>query len=488
MKLSLKFFVGVFALGLCASFAADKAATSSAPGPANPDAAASQSPASGFNDRQIIETWGWIIAQERRVAGIEISEAELSAFMKGVAAGFKDQPVTYDLNKIFPDVERMAKARREKVVRAITEKNTAEGRKFFAEMEKNTNTVRLPDGLRYLITKSGSGPCAKPEQTVNVHYFGHLIDGTEFLEFGPIDLVLVTNRYTVKPYLFEGIQKINKGGKIRLGVPYSLAGKEAEWMGIPPGSVMIYDLDLLDLKETPPDALEIAELPPPPEVEPEPPSGYTDLQIIETWGWNVARETHISNLGLSEAELAQLTKGLTAGIKGEPSPYDLEKIHPEVEKFVNDRQEKARLAFKQKQIANMEALFAGLKKNTNVVELPSGLRYEILKPGNGPCPKVGKTVKITYAGRLLNGNVFDTDEEINVEISNNPPQWIIPGWIEGLQRINKGGTIKLYVPHWLGYGEHANHNVPPYTTMIFEIEVLDIKDTPPDESGPVSEK
>ena len=111
-----------------------------------------------------------------------------------------------------------------------------------------------------MITQPGSGPCPKPRQTVNWHYFGHLIDGAEFIEFGPIDQVLVTNRFTVKPYMFEGIQKINKGGRIRLAVPYSLAGKEAEWMGIPPGSVMVYDVDLLDIKETPPDVLADADM------------------------------------------------------------------------------------------------------------------------------------------------------------------------------------------------------------------------------------
>jgi len=487
MKLSVKCFVGLFALGLCLRPAAGQPATSSPSVVTKPDAVARQSAPAGFDNQPIIETWGWIIAQDKKVAQIEVNDVELSAFLKGVAAGFRGQSIPYDTGKIFPDVERMAKARREKVVRAITEKNTAEAREFFAGMEKNTNTVRLPDGLRYLITKPGSGPCPKPEQTVNVHYFGHLIDGTEFIEFGPIDLVLVTNRYTVKPYLFEGIQKINKGGKIRLGVPYSQAGKEAEWMGIPPGAVMIYDLDLLDIKETPPDVLDDARLPPPPEVEPEPPSGYTDLQIIETWGWNIARETHIANLGLSEAELAQLTQGLTAGIKGEPPPYDLGKISPAVQNFVEDRHEQARLAFKQKQLAAAEVFFAGLKKNTNVVELPGGLRYEILRPGSGPCPKTGKTVKITYVGRLLDGKVFDrteSDESVEVGISKTPPSWIIPGWVEGLQKINKGGRIKLYVPPSLGYGDRAIHNVPPYATLIFDIEVLDITDSAPDESGP----
>ena len=490
MKLTVKFFFGVFALGLCASLAVEKTTTSSTSGPAKPDSAASQIASPGFNNQQIIETWGWIIAQEKGVAKIEINEAELSAFLKGAAAGFKGQFLPYDLNKIFPDVEKMTKARRKKIVLAITEKNEAEARQFFAEMEKNTNTVRLPDGLRYLITRPGSGPCPEPRQTVNVHYFGHLIDGTEFIEFGPIDQVLVTNRYTVTPYMFEGIQKINKGGKIRLGIPYSLAGREAGWMGIPPGSVMIYDVDLLDIKDTPTDVLADAELPPPPEPEPEPPSGYTDLQIIETWGWDVARGTRASSLGFTDAELSLFTKGLVAGVKGLPPPYDLEKIYPDVEKFVYDRQQKVQMDFKQKQLAESEALFTDLKKNTNVVELPSGLRYEILKPGSGPFPKAGKTVKIKYVGRLLNGKVFertDDEEEVNVPISSAPPPWFISGWIEGLQKINKGGTIKLYVPHWLGYGDQTYHNVPPYSTLTFEIEVLDIKDTPPpDDATPAS--
>jgi FKBP-type peptidyl-prolyl cis-trans isomerase len=492
MKLSIKSFVGIFALGLCVSLAAEKTATSSAPGPAKPDSPTSQTLSSGFNNQQIIETWGWIIAQEKRVAEIEISEAELSAFLKGVAAGFKGQPVSYDLDKIFPDVERMAKARREKVVRTITEKNEAEAKVFFTGLDKNTNVVKLPGGVRYEIIRPGSGPYPKTEQTVNVHYVVRLIDGTEFLEWGPIDIVLVINKslpFASFPFpsWFEDLRKINKGGTIKFYVPPPLPEADVARAGIPPGSTMIFEVELLDLKDTTPENLEISLLPPAPEVEPPPPSGYSEQQIIETWGWNIARETRVSNLGFSEAELSLLTKGLVAGVKGQPPPYDLEKIHPAVEQFVNDRREQARLAFKQKQLAASEVFFTGLKKNTNVVELPSGLRYEIIKPGSGPYPKVGKTVKITYVGRLLNGKVFDTDEEINVEISNNPPQWIIPGWTEGLQKINKGGKIKLYIPHSLAYGDRSIHNVPPYSTLIFEIEVLDIKDTPPpDDARPAS--
>ncbi len=161
---------------------------------------------------------------------------------------------------------------------------------------------------------------------------------------------------------------------------------------------------------------------------------------------------------MSEAELSLLTKGLVAGIKGEPPPCDVEKIYPAVEQFISNRREQAWQAFKKKQNAETEAFFAELKKNTNVVVLPSGLGYEILKPGSGPYPKAGKTVEIKYVGRLLNGKVFDRTEggdTYNVEIKKPPGPWPIPGWTEGLQKINKGGKIKLYIPPSLGYGEQA---------------------------------
>ena len=478
MRLPARHLACLFVLGFCATLAAQEAKQSvSAP---TPRPASAATPAPVFTDSQVIEAWGWLIAQEKNLAGIEISNAELDAFLKGVAAGFKGQSAAYDLDKIFPDVERVARARREKVVRAITERNQAEAKTFLAGIEKDTNVVKLPSGLRYQIIKPGSGPCPKPQQTVNVHYLGHLLDGTEFIEFGPIDMVLWTNRFG--SYLFEGLQKINPGGSIKLYVPSPSSEREVALYGIPPGSAMVFEVELLDLKNTSPRELEDTLLPPPPEVEPPPPSGFSEPQILETWGWSIARETRISNLGLGEAELSRLVKGLTAGVKGQLPPSDLKKIYPDVEKFINDRREHARLGLKEKQAAEMEALFVRLKQNTNVVVLPSGLRYEIIKPGSGPYPKSGKAVKITHVGRLLNGKVFDqteNDESIDIWICDNPPPWMIRGWVEGLQKINKGGRIKLYVPPSLGYGDQFIHNVPPYSTLIFEIEVLDIQDMPP---------
>jgi FKBP-type peptidyl-prolyl cis-trans isomerase len=290
--------------------------------------------------------------------------------------------------------------------------------------------------------------------------------------------------------LYEGIQNINKGGLMKLYVSSPPSEREVAMYGIQPGSTMVYVVELLDIKETPDDVLEDTLLPAAPEAEPTPPSGYSEQQIIETWGWKIARKTPVSILGFNEGALSLLMKGLVAGVKGQPPPCDLEKIQPDVEKFIANRREQAWQALKQKQLAASEAFFAELKKNTNVVGMPSGLRYEILKPGTGPYPKAGKTVEITYVGRLLDGKVFDQTEggdTYNVELKNPPGPWPIAGWTEGLQRINKGGKIKLYIPPSLGYGDQAYDGAPPYSTLIYEIEVADVKDTPiPDNAAPTS--
>jgi FKBP-type peptidyl-prolyl cis-trans isomerase len=158
----------------------------------------------------------------------------------------------------------------------------------------------------------------------------------------------------------------------------------------------------------------------------------------------------------------------------------MEKLYPETERFLAAQREKVRLAARQKRFNEMTALFAELRKNTNVIEQPDGLRYEIIRPGDGPLPKPGQIVLVDYVGRLADGTVFDrTDNEpLNVEVGS-----VIRGWNEGIQKIRKGGRIKLYIPPALGYGEivmsgHVS-GIPPNSTLLYEIDLLEIKDSLP---------
>lgn len=115
------------------------------------------------------------------------------------------------------------------------------------------------------------------------------------------------------------------------------------------------------------------------------------------------------------------------------------------------------------------------KKRPGVVELPSGLQYEIIKQGNGPIPKAADTVKAHYAGRLFNGqedfdNSYKRGQPLEIPVSG-----VIQGWVQALQIMPVGSKWKLFIPSDLGYGDRgAGAAIPGGATLVFEIELLEI--------------
>lgn len=115
-------------------------------------------------------------------------------------------------------------------------------------------------------------------------------------------------------------------------------------------------------------------------------------------------------------------------------------------------------------------------KNNNITakETASGLNYVIIKEGNGEKPSVGTLIKVHYTGKLLDGTVFDSS--VN---RNEPFQFVlgigqvIPGWDEGLQLLSKGSKAVLYIPYYLAYGDRGAGTIPPFSTLIFEVELID---------------
>ena len=120
------------------------------------------------------------------------------------------------------------------------------------------------------------------------------------------------------------------------------------------------------------------------------------------------------------------------------------------------------------------AFLKGNGERPEVKTTQSGLQYEIISEGKGPRPTVEDTVRVHYTGTLIDGTKFDSSVDRGEPAKFGLLQ-VIPGWTEGLCLLPEGSKAKLYIPARLAYGERgAGNMIPPYATLIFEIELLEV--------------
>jgi FKBP-type peptidyl-prolyl cis-trans isomerase FklB len=120
------------------------------------------------------------------------------------------------------------------------------------------------------------------------------------------------------------------------------------------------------------------------------------------------------------------------------------------------------------------AKLAKKKKKSGIVVLPSGLQYKVLVAGNGPVAKATDKVKVKYEGRLIDGTVFDSTEKHGGEPATFSPGQVIKGWTEALTMMPVGSKWQLYIPQELAYGSRDTGQIKPFSTLIFDVEVLEI--------------
>lgn len=128
----------------------------------------------------------------------------------------------------------------------------------------------------------------------------------------------------------------------------------------------------------------------------------------------------------------------------------------------------------EKNLKDGQEFLAANKAKQGVITTDSGLQYFVTKSGAGPSPKATDVVRIHYQGLFLDGKVFDTT--IGKEPAELPVNRVIPGWTEALQKMKVGDKWRLYIPSHLGYGPQGPPGgpIPPYATLIFDIELLSI--------------
>ena len=113
-------------------------------------------------------------------------------------------------------------------------------------------------------------------------------------------------------------------------------------------------------------------------------------------------------------------------------------------------------------------------KKDSVKTTASGLQYKILTAGTGEVPTATQKVKVNYEGRLVDGTVFDSSYQRNKPISFACNQ-VIKGWTEALTMMPVGSKWEIYVPQELGYGDREQKKIPPFSTLIFTVELLEIE-------------
>ena len=141
-----------------------------------------------------------------------------------------------------------------------------------------------------------------------------------------------------------------------------------------------------------------------------------------------------------------------------------------------DSQDVSKIYAKEK--AAGDAFLAKNKQKKGVITTVSGLQYEILKEGSGPKPTLENTVKIHSTGFLIDGKKFYSTLDQGKPM-DFPMDRVINGWKEGLQLMSKGSKYKFYIPTELVNDQDINSGgkIPPGSTLIFEIELLDFKES-----------
>lgn len=197
-------------------------------------------------------------------------------------------------------------------------------------------------------------------------------------------------------------------------------------------------------------------------------------------GMSIGSNAHQGDVDLDPSIVARGLKDALAGGKTlmtqEEAQATLNQQKAEAQK---KHEAKMQAAGEENRKQGVEFLAAN-KTKEGVVTLPSGLQYKILKAGDGPKPASTDSVVCNYRGTLINGTEFDSSYKRG-QPTTFPVSGVIKGWTEALQLMPVGSKWQLFVPADLAYGDRgAGNDIGPNATLIFEVELLSIKDRTPE--------
>ncbi|MCH2022421.1 MAG: FKBP-type peptidyl-prolyl cis-trans isomerase [Saprospiraceae bacterium] len=454
-----------------------------------------------------------------------------SDFYKGKTPVFTDEEMTSKLNSYF-QVKQIAIQKKLLAKRKEEgKKNLALAVKYLEENAKKDGVKTTDSGLQYQVIKEGSGPKAKLENTVVTHYTGTFLDGKIFdssIERGKPATFLLNN---VIQGWQEGIQLMSAGARYRLFVHPELAYGEEGPATIPPNSLLIFDVELMEIQKG-----EIID--------------STKSKLSYSYGFMIGQSLEKLNLTLKERDPNYFIQGFVKGfeasdediktiedllnsriesgkesideaaaqkiafglgfsssagisrqlgivasdfvyndmglgfsnyINGEKAIFTDEEMSNALKTFFEPIQKKiqAEMMAKDNEIAKTNNTLGENFMNENakkdgVQTMKNGMQYIILKESEGEKPTINDKVTTHYKGTLIDGTVFDSSIDRG-EPATFPLGSVIQGWQEGIPLMSVGSKYKFFIPSNLAYGNKSVGKViPAGSTLIFEVELLKI--------------
>lgn len=192
-------------------------------------------------------------------------------------------------------------------------------------------------------------------------------------------------------------------------------------------------------------------------------------KISYALGANIGESFKQQNI---EVQMDKFFQGFQEGIAGKNqfTQAEMEQIFNEFQQMMQKKQS----SMVDEEKSKGAAFLAENKKKEGVVETASGLQYKVVKMGTGAKPSATDKVKVHYHGTLIDGTVFDSSVERGEPITFGLNQ-VIAGWTEGVQLMPVGSKFIFYIPSNLAYGDRAAGSIKPGSTLIFEVELLDIE-------------
>jgi FKBP-type peptidyl-prolyl cis-trans isomerase FklB len=200
---------------------------------------------------------------------------------------------------------------------------------------------------------------------------------------------------------------------------------------------------------------------------------FESIEARVSYGVGRQLGDQLRNNPFKDFDVTAVQAGLADAIANAASQVDDEKLNEAfaiVSKKLQEQEQEAAKALS----AEGEAFLVENAKRDEVTVTESGLQYEVLATGEGEKPTAESTVRTHYHGTFISGDVFDSSVDRG-QPAEFPVGGVIAGWTEALQLMTEGSKWRLYVPFNLAYGERGSQGaIPPYATLIFDVELLAI--------------